>query len=95
MQVIGALFGGTIQSQPSIGLKKFEIFTNSNLLGEPRTIEGYHLHNFGVTIPEGFMLIAGSPEAVIAFQHDQRQIYGIIFHPEVRNRWILEKFANL
>jgi GMP synthase-like glutamine amidotransferase len=95
MQVIGAIFGGKIQPQPTIGLEKIEIITNSHLLGEPRMIEGYHLHNFGVTMPEGFLLIAGSPNAAIAFQHGQRPLYGIIFHPEVRNRWILEKFANL
>jgi GMP synthase (glutamine-hydrolysing) len=39
--------------------------------------------------------VAGTTEVVEAFKHRERSIYGIIFHPEVRNRWILERFAGL
>lgn len=95
MQVIGLAFGGSIIPMPTIGLEKIEIIRDTPLLGEPRQIDGYHLHNFGVTMPEGFELVAGSPKRVEAFLHCQRTIYGIIFHPEVRNRWIVERFVNL
>jgi GMP synthase-like glutamine amidotransferase len=95
MQVIGSAFGGEIVPMPAIGLEKIEIIRNTPLLGEPRQIDGYHLHNFGVTLPEGFELVAGSPERVEAFLHCRRPIYGIIFHPEVRNRWIVERFVDL
>jgi len=95
MQIIGLAFGGEIVSQPTIGLEKIEIIRETPLLGEPRQIEGYHLHNFGVTMPDGFDLVAGVQQRAEAFSHCQRSIYGIIFHPEVRNRWIVERFANL
>jgi GMP synthase-like glutamine amidotransferase len=95
MQVIGAVFGGCIVSQPAIGLEKIKIVRDSPLLGEPREIEGYHLHNFGVSLPEGFQILAGTPKQVAAFQHTVKPAYGIIFHPEVRNKWIIEKFAAL
>lgn len=95
MQVISAVFGGKIVWQPAIGLEKIEIIRDSPLLGEPREIQGYHLHSFGVTLPEDFRLLAGGQESVEAFGHRVRPIFGIIFHPEVRNRWILERFANL
>jgi GMP synthase-like glutamine amidotransferase len=95
MQVIGAVFGGCIVSQPAIGLEKIEIVRDSPLLGEPREIEGYHLHNFGVSLPEGFQILAGRSKQVDAFQHNVRPVYGIIFHPEVRNKWIIERFAAL
>jgi GMP synthase-like glutamine amidotransferase len=95
MQVIGLAFGGKIVPQPAIGLEKIEIVRNTPLLGEPRQIDGYHLHNYGVTLPKGFELVAGNQERAEAFLHCQRPIYGIIFHPEVRNRWIVEKFVNL
>lgn len=95
MQVIGSAFGGEIVPQPAIGLEKIEIIRDTPLLGEPREIDGYHLHNFGVTLPEDFEIIAGRPERVEAFCHRDRFICGIIFHPEVRNRWIVERFANL
>jgi GMP synthase (glutamine-hydrolysing) len=48
-----------------------------------------------VTLPEDFRLLAGGKESVEGFGHRVRPIFGIIFHPEVRNRWILERFANL
>lgn len=95
MQVIGSVFGGLIVPRPAIGLEKTNIVLDTPLLGELREIEGYHLHNYGVTSPEGFQIVAGTPQSVDAFRHSLRPIYGIIFHPEVRNRWILERFIDL
>lgn len=95
MQVISAVFGGRIVPGPAIGLEEIKILKDTPLMGEPRRIEGYHLHNSGATLPEGFLLVAGTTEVVEAFKHRERPIYGIIFHPEVRNRWILERFAGL
>jgi GMP synthase-like glutamine amidotransferase len=95
MQVIGALFGGCIFSRPSIGLEKINIVLETPLLGKPGEIEGYHLHNYSVTLPQDFLPIAKTAEGMDAFKHCKRPIYGIMFHPEVRNRWILGHFANL
>ncbi|HUS76833.1 MAG TPA: diphthine--ammonia ligase [Methanothrix sp.] len=95
MQVISAVYGGLIVPHPTIGLEKIEIVKDCPLLGEPRSIEGYHLHNYAATLPDGFLLMAGRIDAVEAFQHSSLPTYGIIFHPEVRSRWILERFANL
>ena len=95
MQVVAAVFGGEIVPQPKIGLERIEIIKETPLLGLPREIEGYHLHNFGVTLPQDFDLVAGRPGEVEAFKHAERPLYGIIFHPEVRNRWIVERFDAL
>lgn len=95
MQVVAAVFGGGIVPQPKIGLERIEIVKETDLLGPPREIEGYHLHNFGVTLPLGFDLVAGRSGQIEAFKHAGRPIYGIIFHPEVRNRWVVERFLDL
>jgi GMP synthase-like glutamine amidotransferase len=96
MQVVAAVFGGGIVPQPKIGLEKIVITGETPLLGPPREIEGYHLHNFGVTLPSGFELVAGRPPGEVeAFKHKERPVYGIIFHPEVRNRWVVERFVSL
>jgi len=95
MQVIGAVYGGSIVQNPAIGLEEIEIVRASPLLGEPRQIEGYHLHNYAVTLPHELSLLARKTDTALAFQHAVHPTYGIIFHPEVRNRWILERFANL
>lgn len=95
MQVIGAVYGGSIVQDQVIGLKDIEIVRASPLLGEPRRIEGYHLHNYAVTLPQKLSLLAGRIDAATAFQRGADPMYGLIFHPEVRNRWILERFAAL
>jgi diphthine-ammonia ligase len=94
MQVISAVYGGSIVPNRAIGLEEIEVVRDSSLLGEPRQIEVYHLHNYAVTLPEGLSLLAGRIGAVEAFRHRTHPTYGIIFHPEVRNRWILERFAS-
>jgi GMP synthase-like glutamine amidotransferase len=95
MQVIGSIFGGSIISERAIGLKKIDIIHKTDLLGEPRQMNVYHLHNEGVNLPKGFDLVAGDPSKVEAFKHRRRPIYGIIFHPEVRNKWIFERFVRI
>jgi GMP synthase-like glutamine amidotransferase len=95
MQVVASVFGGEIVPQPKIGLEKIDVVKETPLLGQPREIEGYHLHNFGVTLPPGFDIVAGRQDSIEAFKHSERPIYGIIFHPEVRNRWVVERFVDL
>lgn len=95
MQVIGAVYGGSIVPNQAIGLEEIGVVMNSPLLGEPRQIEVYHLHNYAVTLPDELSLLAGRIDAVEAFRHPTHPYYGILFHPEVRSRWILERFANL
>jgi GMP synthase (glutamine-hydrolysing) len=95
MQVISAVYGGSIVPNQAIGLEEKEVVRASLLLGEPRQIEVYHLHNYAVTLPEGFQQLAGRTNDIEAFLHYMKPIFGVLFHPEVRNRWILDKFAYL
>ena len=95
MQVIAALSGGHILAKQVIGFESIEIIRKTPLLGKPRQIEGYHLHKYAVTLPREFDLLAGTVDNVEAFMHREKPLYGIIFHPEVRNQWILEKFVQI
>lgn len=95
MQVIGAVFGGSIVSDPKIGLCEIEILEESPLLGEPRRMDCYHLHDHSVTLPNDFRLLAGRADAAWAFSHSTKPIYGVAFHPEVRCRYIFDNFADL
>ena len=95
MQVIAYVYGGSIIASKSIGLETIEIIRETYLFGVPRKIEGYHLHSCGVTLPREFELLAGTKNKAEAFKHHSQPIYGIIFHPEVRNKWILERFIKI
>ncbi len=92
--IVASVFGGEIVPQPKIGLEKIVIVRETPLLEPPREIEGYHLHNFGVTLPPRFDLVAGRPGQIEAVKHSERPIYGIVFHPEARNGWIVERFVE-
>jgi GMP synthase (glutamine-hydrolysing) len=95
MQAISAIYGGSILSCPAIGLTEIEIRQESSILGEPRSLEVFQLHNHAATLPEKFILLAGQGDAALAFQHQCLPTFGLLFHPEVRCRWILERFAKL
>jgi len=95
MQVIAALSGGSILVKPAIGFGSIKIIRKTPLLGDPRQIEGFHLHKYAVTLPQGFDLLAGTIDNVEAFMHLEKPLYGIIFHPEVRNQWILGRFIRI
>lgn len=97
MQIIAVLFLGEILSRPipAIGLERIEVAKESDLLGPCREIEVYHLHSHDVTIPDGFVCLAGGREAPEAFFHISLPVLGLMFYPEVRNTWILENYANL
>ncbi len=97
MQIIAAAFGGRLlpRSEPAIGLDEIQVICPSSLLGPCGKIEVYHLHDIDVSLPDEFLCLAGTDRAPEAFSHSTRPIWGLMFHPEVRNRWILERYAEL
>jgi GMP synthase (glutamine-hydrolysing) len=57
--------------------------------------KAYCLHNFTVEDNEKFLVLAKSARCIQAIKHKQKPIFGVLFHPEVRNREIIEKFTQL
>lgn len=92
MQIIGLIFGGKIKKETEIGFCK-ENFTKEflSLIGEQ---EVYHLHNNYIVLPKDFESFTKSkiPQAV---KHKDKEIYGVLFHPEARNKDIIRKFCSL
>lgn len=46
-------------------------------------------------IPDRFIPLAVSDRCVQAIRHRSLPLYGLLFHPEVRNEWIIERFLRL
>ncbi len=92
MQIISLIFGGKLKQKQEIGF--YEENFNDEFLGLNGKKEVYHLHNNYATLPADFKKFNKSkiPQAV---KHKTKQIYGVLFHPEVRNKRIIEKFADL
>jgi GMP synthase (glutamine-hydrolysing) len=92
MQIISIIFGAKIKNQLEIGFYKEKFLKEFfSLEGE---IEVYHLHNNYTTLSSEFESFTESriPQAI---KHKFKQIYGVLFHPEVRNKVLIEEFAKL
>lgn len=89
MQIISLIFGAQKKGQTEIGFYK-ENF-KQNFLGLNKEQEVYHLHNNYTTLPKKFQQFTSSkiPQAI---KHKQKEIYGVLFHPEVRNKEVIENF---
>lgn len=91
MQIISLEFGGKIKNKTEIGYYK-ECFKEEflTLKGEKQV---YHLHNSYSTLPRNFKKFTSSkiPQAI---KHNHKEIYGILSHPEVRNKEMIIKFLK-
>jgi len=92
MQTAGLVFGGRLIRCNEIGM--IEIATSkANLLFSTK-VKVYALHNYALVPPAEFEVIANSPKCVHAIRHKQKNIFGVLFHPEVRNKEIIERFIQ-
>jgi GMP synthase (glutamine-hydrolysing) len=57
--------------------------------------KAYTLHNFSVKPCQTFETLAKSTKCIQAIKHKQKNIYGVLFHPEVRNQEIIQRFIKL
>jgi anthranilate/para-aminobenzoate synthase component II len=93
MQIIGILHGGTLKSTTEIGFYK-EYF--KGFLGLTGEQEVFHLHNYYVEFEllNEFEIFSQGTIAQ-AVKHTEKPVYGVLFHPEVRQRELITNFCNL
>ncbi|MBS4462500.1 glutamine-hydrolyzing GMP synthase [Aerococcaceae bacterium zg-B36] len=91
MQLTTHLFGGTVESAPTreYGTAEIDVHqVNQGLfkgLAEKENVLMSHGDRI-TKIPEGFVVTASNSHTPFAaFEHTERQIYGVQFHPEVRH----------
>lgn len=98
-QVLVAVFGGKILRNkiPQIGLTPITIDQTDSLLdGYHLTFNAYMLHQSTVTLPPEFISLAHSTnEKNVIIRHEKKALYGVSFHPEVRNEKIFQNFCSL
>ena len=91
-QIIGLEFGGSLKKKTEIGF--FEENFSKNFLGLKGNNEVYHLHNNYVKFSGDFESFTGS-EIYQAVKHKSKPFYGVLFHPEVRQKNIILEFSRL
>ena len=57
--------------------------------------QAYSIHQNGISKLNEFDILAKSDNSIHAIKHKSKNIYGIVFHPEVRNQWVIEKFIEV
>lgn len=93
MEVIGQVFGLRLRQGLEIGMTQINTLKENPLFSG--TFRAYSLHSYVVEPAVDFQVLAESPQCIQAIGHKQKLIYGILFHPEVRNEDILERFITM
>ncbi len=94
MQIIGILFGGKLKKKTEIDfyMENFK----EEFLGAVGEMEVYHLHNYFIDFSklDDFMIF-NKGNISQAVKHKEKQVYGVLFHPEVRNKEMVLNFIKL
>lgn len=94
MQAIAVVFGGRIVQETGIGMHEVKVNIQDPIFGDIEDFTAYEMHSFTVEPPEDFSVIAGSGEHPVVIRHREKEIYGALFHPEVRNDWFIRNFLK-
>jgi GMP synthase (glutamine-hydrolysing) len=90
MQVISLVFDSRLRTCQEIGMTEINPVKKNMLFSSKFT--AYELHNFGIGPSDDFDIFAVSQKCVQGIKHREKEIYGVLFHPEVRNKDILRTF---
>jgi GMP synthase-like glutamine amidotransferase len=95
MQVLCLVFGGSLSPGCEIGMTSIRTGIPDPLLPGTPEFTAYELHGFTGNPPPGWVVTAVSDEGIQAVHHPDRPLYGVMFHPEVRNDTVVERFLSL
>jgi GMP synthase (glutamine-hydrolysing) len=93
MQTISLLFDEPLVRCLQIGMAEISTLEENPLF--QGDFKAYVLHNYSVKQSQTFEVLAESTKCIQAIKHKQKNIFGVLFHPEVRNQEILKKFIQL
>jgi GMP synthase-like glutamine amidotransferase len=91
MQVIGLVFGSVLHPCLEIGMTQI-IPLEENLLVSS-SFSAYALHRYGILPSNDFHVLARSSLCIQAVKHIHLDLYGVLFHPEVRNKEVIRQFV--
>ncbi|MBW6451300.1 MAG: hypothetical protein K0B02_01040 [DPANN group archaeon] len=92
MEIIALVFGSTLKPCTEIGLVEVNTKKKNSLFSGK--FNAYSLHSYSVIPSTNFDILAESKNCVHAIKHKTKDIYGLMFHPEVKNKDIFEKFVK-
>lgn len=95
MEIVCLSSGGSLELQEEIGMNEVYPEKPDGILPSANPFMAYQLHRYSVIPPPEFIVLARSDHCPQVIRHRERRIYGAMFHPEVRNEWVITRFINL
>jgi GMP synthase-like glutamine amidotransferase len=92
MQTTCLVFGARLETCLEIGITQITMLMANPLFSS--SFKAYELHNYSIQPSIEFDSLADSAKCVQAMKHKQKDIYGVLFHPEVRNKEIIQQFIH-
>ena len=92
MQTTGLVFGARLETCLEIGMTQIATLKANPLFSS--TFKAYALHNYSIQPSPEFNVLADSIQCVQAIKHKQKDMYGVLFHPEVRNKEVIQHFIH-
>lgn len=94
MQIIGLMYSGKLDKRGKLEIGFYEENFIKEFLGIEGKQEVYHLHKNFVVFPEDkFEIFSIQGKIAQAVKHKEKEIYGCLFHPEVRNKEVIKRFV--
>ena len=91
MHLVALQFGGKVKTKKQIGFK--EIIFENKFLGVEGVKNVYLLHSkFAFSDEFDIFAFDGCPQAI---KHKEKDVYGVLFHPEVRNKEFILNFLSI
>jgi len=88
-EIINLIFKGKLKKNIIIGMKKIKI--KKNKLTNKEELEVYDIHSYSLNISKDFEKLSENNEMI---KHKEKDIYCLMFHPEVRNEEIISNFIK-
>jgi len=93
METIAVAYGMQLIKCLEIGMTNIISLKDNPLFSTD--YKAYSLHSYCVEPTQDFEVWAKSSKCAQAIKHKNKKIYGILFHPEVRNQEIIKRFIEI
>ena len=94
MELVCQALGGTVGPGEEIGMTEVTVPAPDPLFAGRESFPAYELHTLACTDPGPLRVLAVSDRCIQAVRHPDKPVYGVMFHPEVRNEWVVERFLS-
>jgi len=93
MHIVCSIFDSQIVKKLEIGMVEVETQEPNSLC--EGSFQVYSMHNNSVSNLENFAVLARSKRCVQVVKHKTKNVFGVSFHPEVRNHNLILNFLKL